>query len=88
MGEEAGLMTAPLLLWLAAASAAPPDGLVAGRLAIYEGRTLAPLRRVQDIVRAPVGLSLRRGRDVYDAQLDEEGFFTFRAPPGRTGWRR
>jgi len=75
-------MTAQLLLWLAAAAAPPPDGLWAGRLAIYEGRALAPLRRVQEIVRAPVGLSLRRGRAVYDAQLDEEGFFVLRAPAG------
>lgn len=74
-------MTAQLLLWLAAASA-PPDGLWAGRLAIYEGRALAPLRRVQEVVRAPVGLSLRRGRNVYDAVLDEEGFFVLRAPAG------
>lgn len=74
-------MTAQLLLWLAA-SAPPPDGLLAGRLAIYEGRALAPLRRVQEVVRAPVGLSLRRGRSVYDAVLDEEGFFVLRAPAG------
>src|SRR5262245_35263138 len=75
-------MTAQLLLWLAAASAAPPEGLVAGRLAFYENRELAPLRRVEAVVRAPVGLSLRRGRNVYDAQLDQEGFFVLRAPAG------
>ncbi|HEY8209848.1 MAG TPA: hypothetical protein VIG99_20310 [Myxococcaceae bacterium] len=76
-------MLAPLLLWLAAAGAAPPrDGLVAGRLAIYEGRALAPLRRVQDVIRQPVSLSLRRGRKVYDAALDEDGFFVIRVPAG------
>ncbi|HYV48167.1 MAG TPA: hypothetical protein VFA20_25080, partial [Myxococcaceae bacterium] len=76
-------MTAQLLLWLAASAAAPPpDGFVAGRLAFYENRELATIYRVQAVVRAPVGLSLRRGRNVYDAQLDGEGFFVLRAPAG------
>jgi hypothetical protein len=74
-------MTAQLLLWLAI-SAPPPEGLLAGRLAIYEGRALAPLRHVEAVLRTPVGLSLRRGRHVYDAQLDDEGFFVLRVPAG------
>lgn len=75
-------MLAPLLLWLAATTAAPRDGLVAGRLAFYEGREPAPIWRVQAIVRQPVSLSLRRGRKLYDAQLDDEGFFIARVPAG------
>lgn len=75
-------MIAPLLLWLAAAGAAPREGLVAGRLAIYEDQALAPLRRVELVLRQTVSLSLRRGRKVYDAQLDEEGFFVARLPAG------
>ncbi|HVE87111.1 MAG TPA: hypothetical protein VND93_29855, partial [Myxococcales bacterium] len=77
-------MTAALLLWLATAAApsAPAEGLLAGRLAIFEDRTLVPISRVQQIVRQPLGLTLRRGRRVYDAQLDPQGYFVFRAPAG------
>lgn len=75
-------MTAQLLLWLVAAAATPAEGVLAGRLAIYEGRTLAPLRRVEDVLRRPVGLALRRGREVYEARLDVEGFFAARLPAG------
>ena len=76
-------MTAQLLLWLAAAAAAPVEGVVAGRLAIYEGRSQMQLPYVESVLRRRVWLTLRRGRRVYETQLDAEGFFAARLPAGR-----
>jgi hypothetical protein len=77
------LLRVTLLCGLVGSARAEPSGVVGGRLRLRAGNSEVSLGAARAAVGGePLGLELRRGAQVLEATLDDDGFFWVNAPAG------